>query len=214
LFEELLLGFNPAVSVLIAGTIVLFIINIFYRILIDQKAAKSIKERTKEINKEIKEAQKAGNMDKSKQLLNDLFAENNRLMKMTMRPMIVSFVIVILLLPILSGLYGDKFADIKDNAGSVYLFGKNETFTVQNGTVSVSNGVRFSDRCDGGDCYQIGSFKYEVSEQNGKVKFAPIVVMLPFEIPFIGNNLGWLGWYIITSIPLAFVMRKLMKIHV
>ena len=35
---------------------------------------------------------------------------------------------------------------------------------------------------------------------------------LPFSLPFIGNSVGWLGFYIIMTLPLTIFFRKLMKL--
>lgn len=36
---------------------------------------------------------------------------------------------------------------------------------------------------------------------------------LPFSLPFIGNDVGWLGLYIIISIPTSMLFRKLLKVE-
>ena len=38
------------------------------------------------------------------------------------------------------------------------------------------------------------------------------VVRLPFELPFFGADFGWLMWYIIVSIPLSQIFRKLLGV--
>ncbi|MEM5778500.1 MAG: EMC3/TMCO1 family protein [Candidatus Aenigmatarchaeota archaeon] len=40
--------------------------------------------------------------------------------------------------------------------------------------------------------------------------FPGTVVKLPFELPFFGSDFGWLMWYIIISIPLGQLFRKLL----
>src|SRR3989338_5824351 len=118
-----LLNFSPAFSVFIFSIIILFVINIFYKILINQNDAKATKERTKEISREMKEAQKSGDKDKSKRLMGELMSQNSKMMRMTMKPMIVSLIVVIVLLPSLATFYGDKIVSLTDNKGSVALDG-------------------------------------------------------------------------------------------
>ena len=38
--------------------------------------------------------------------------------------------------------------------------------------------------------------------------FASSTVSLPFSLPFLGNDFGWLAWYIVISIPLSMVFRR------
>ncbi len=40
-----------------------------------------------------------------------------------------------------------------------------------------------------------------------------VIVKLPFELPFIGNYLGWLKWYILVSIPFSQLFRKLLGVQ-
>lgn len=39
------------------------------------------------------------------------------------------------------------------------------------------------------------------------------IVILPLSLPILGNDVGWLGWYLIVSIPLMFFFRKIMGIE-
>lgn len=38
--------------------------------------------------------------------------------------------------------------------------------------------------------------------------FPGVIVILPFSLPFFGNDLGWFMWYFIVSIPLNQLFRK------
>src|SRR3989338_1874817 len=97
---------SPAVDVFIFSFFVILVINIFYKLLINQQDAKNSRERMKEINAKIKEEQKKGNTEKVNKLFSELMQENSRIMKMSLKPMIVSFVIILLALPWISGIYG------------------------------------------------------------------------------------------------------------
>ena len=117
----------PALAVLIFSAIVLVLINVFYKVLINQKAAKAIRDRQKELSKKMQEERKAGNTDKMNALMRESLQENSRIMRMTLKPMIVSFVIVIILLPWLHATYGDKTAVITDGKANE-SFGKGDPF--------------------------------------------------------------------------------------
>jgi len=203
-----LLVYTPALAVLIFSIIILIVINIFYKILINQNEAKQIKQKTKDISKEMKDAQKAGDTGRSKRLMSDLLTENNRMMKMTMKPMIVSLIVVMLLLPSLATFYSDKMVVIKDGAGSVVL--DENTYAVQ----KIDNTVSIGDTSCQIPCQtEIGKYNYKISLENSNVKVAQIVATLPFVLPFLGSTFGWLGWYIICSVPLVIIIRKVMKIY-
>ncbi len=42
--------------------------------------------------------------------------------------------------------------------------------------------------------------------------FPNSVAMLPFSLPFFGNDFGWLAWYVIASIPFSMLSRKLLDV--
>lgn len=44
-------------------------------------------------------------------------------------------------------------------------------------------------------------------------RFADVVVKLPFSLPFIGNDLGWFGWYFLLAVPASVITRKLLDIQ-
>lgn len=203
-----LLAYTPALAVLIFSIIILIVINIFYKILINQNDARQIKQKTKDISKEMKEAQKAGDTARSKKLMSEMLTENNRMMKMTMKPMIVSLIVVILLLPSLATFYSDKMVVLQDGKGNVTLDGT--AYQVQKTDNNVSIG---STSCNIPCQTEIGKHTYKVSMENNNVKIAQIVATLPFALPFLGSTFGWLGWYIICSMPLVIIIRKAMKIY-
>jgi uncharacterized membrane protein (DUF106 family) len=214
-----LLSLNPALSVLVFSVIILILINIFYKVLVNQAVAKDIKDRQKEFSRRMKEERKAGNTDKMNTLMKESLAENSKLMRMTMKPMIVSFIIVIIFLPWLAAVYGDVTAPMQNSTGVVTLKGINHTFSVKDGEISVEGGVNFkelssgSQSCDNA-CFVIDNRKYEAYQDKNSIKFAPIVATFPFMLPVFGYTAGWLGWYLIVSIPLVVIIRKLMKIYV
>ena len=43
-------------------------------------------------------------------------------------------------------------------------------------------------------------------------RFSEILINLPFSLPFIGNTLGWFGWYFLLAIPSNMVLRKLLDL--
>ena len=147
--ESVAAGFPPIIFISIYSFLLLIIINVFYRVLVNQSKAKQTKDLIADLSKKMKENQKSGNTEESKKAMSQLMQEQGSLMRMSMKPMLVSLVIVIIFLPEMSNIYG---------------------------SVSVAN--------------------------------------LPFTLPYVGASLGWLGWYIIFSIPAAIVIRKLLKISV
>ncbi len=44
-------------------------------------------------------------------------------------------------------------------------------------------------------------------------EFIGVTVNLPFSMPFIGNNVGWFGWYFLLAVPSSVIMRKLLDVQ-
>jgi uncharacterized membrane protein (DUF106 family) len=203
-----LLAYTPIVAVTIFSVIVLIIINLFYRILMNQSEAKQIKEKSKELNKQMRALQKEGKRDEANKLLSEVMRENSKIMRMTMKPMLVSFIIVIVLLPWLSEAYGDRTVAMENNIGKFNFRGV-EYDVSRSGNIITVNGQTACTSC----VQKIGDSFFEITEDQGKIRFAPVIAMLPVSLPVVGNNLGWLGWYILVSIPVVIFTRKLMRIY-
>ena len=105
---DLFVGYDPYMAIIFVAIIILLIINVCQRLLINQAKANEVKARTKELSAQMKEYQKEGKTDKTKELLSEMMAENNKLMRMNMKPMIVSLIVVILLLPSMATVYGSN----------------------------------------------------------------------------------------------------------
>ncbi len=208
-----LLSLQSALAVLIFSAVILVIINVFYKILINQRAAKAIKDRQKELSKKMQDERKAGHTDKMNALMKESLQENSKLMRMTLKPMIVSFIVVIIFLPWLQSVYGDRLGQANNDTGTIGLGNVNYTFTVNGGYASIAGSAEHKGGCDA-QCLRIDGRSYEITREGGNTKFAPIVAIFPFALPLFGNTAGWLGWYILVSIPLVIIIRKLMKIYV
>jgi len=200
---------SPSFDVLAFSFFIILVINIFYKILVNQADAKQSKDRMKEINDQMKQEQKKGNTEKVNKLLSELMQENSRLMKMSLKPMIVSFVIILLALPWISDIYGDKTVKLNDNKGELKIDDK--VYVIQ----KTDNGIEID-----GVAYQLpqngvelNGAKWNIELSGNEVKFSRVVVYLPFSLPFVGNDLGWLGWYFVTAILFMIVTRKFLKIY-
>ncbi|MCX6816009.1 MAG: hypothetical protein NT120_04115, partial [Candidatus Aenigmarchaeota archaeon] len=114
-----------------------------------------------------------------------------------------------ILLPFLNASYPDYSTKLVNNTGIVNM--GNANYTVQRtGDELQINGMACKSTC----LQNIDSKIFSISTNNDNVHFVRIAAMLPVSLPFVGNTLGWLGWYILASIPLVILIRKLLKIYV
>jgi len=220
---DFLAPFEPSIAIAIFAALVLIIINLCYKFLVKQDEAKRIKAKVKEINEEMKKYQKENNKEKVKELMNQSMLESSKLTKMSMKPMVVSLIIVILILPGLNSLYV-KAAALNNNIGNVTI--DNDIFTVQmNSTVMTVSSINGSFDCeinkkcvfnyksDSGNAIWYVTYRSPGFMGPERVEFERVVLFLPYNFPWVENDLGWLGYYIFISIPLTLIIRKLLKIE-
>ncbi|MDI6798808.1 MAG: EMC3/TMCO1 family protein [Candidatus Aenigmarchaeota archaeon] len=43
--------------------------------------------------------------------------------------------------------------------------------------------------------------------------FSGLAVSMPFELPFIGSKLNWIGWYVLVSFAIGWVVRKILEVE-
>ena len=90
---------NPVLVVLIFSAVVSLIINLCYKFLVDPEKARTIKNRIRELSVEMREKQKTGNIEDVNALMSEMMKNNMEHMKLTFKPMIASFLPVMLILP-------------------------------------------------------------------------------------------------------------------
>src|SRR3989338_11309294 len=102
------------IFIILFAITVLLVINIFYRILINQDEVLGIKDRMKELEGESKKYK--DDKDKTKEYFSKMMDENRKLTKLSLKPMIVSFLIVMIMLPIMSFFYADYAIGLNDSS--------------------------------------------------------------------------------------------------
>lgn len=138
-----LIGLQAGFEEVLASAVIVFMISIFYRFLINQNELREIKSRIKEKQAKVKELQKT-NPQEANKTLTEVIAISNKQMRMSMKPMFLTLIIVGIILPYFPQIYPGA------------------------------------------------------------------VVKLPFNLPYFESDFGWLAWYIIVSVPLGQLFRKLL----
>jgi uncharacterized membrane protein (DUF106 family) len=99
-----LFGFSPVVEEFIVSILLTFVLTLSYRFLVNQTEAKDIKVRMKEKQERIKELQKT-NPKEANNMANEAMALSGKQMRMTMRPMFITLMIVGVVLPWMSTVF-------------------------------------------------------------------------------------------------------------
>ena len=191
----------------------LLLTNVLSKILINQKDVKAKKDRIQELNKEMKN--KKNDVDATKKLMGEILRENNSIFKMTMKPLLVSFIFVIIALPIIHGIYNDKFIthDTKEiEIGNV--FGSQKYSIQLIGDEITVGDVTCTIPCDTKQLNgAIFNIKKEMKDGAEMIKFERVMLLLPFSLPFFGNDFGWLAAYIVISVPIMMIQKRFLKVY-
>ncbi len=198
-----LLSLPDWLSILIFATFIIIITNLIYKYTLDQKKIAEMKAEMKEIQKRAKEAP---NEEKMKHL-SEMNEINSKYMMMTMKPMMITMLVVILFIPWLSHNYGD--IHLKGSNGTAVIFGNNVTYKIADNSI-VIGGKNLSD----GDSLYIDGKKFYVYKKNDGIKLSRVVLHSPIPLPFTGKDWGWLAYYFVVSTPLSIILRKVMGVKI
>jgi len=104
--------FDSVIVIFLFSIIVSFVINLCYKFFVDEEKAVKLKERSKELSEKIKEKQKSGNTDEVTAIMSEVMKNNTELMRLSFKPMMISSVFVILILPWLNRTYSNFSAQL------------------------------------------------------------------------------------------------------
>ena len=139
-----LLSLNETLAIFLVACIVTTLVNLCYKLLMDQEEVRKLKQKQRELQLKLKEAQAKQAVEELNKYFDEALQVNARLMRLMRKPMIVSLIPAIVFLPWLN------------------------------------------------------------------LHFAALRIESPFgTIPF-----GWIGWYILVSIPLVFLTKKLLGVEI
>lgn len=208
---------EPILDVFLFSVIIGFILTLFQKFLVNQSEAKRIKERMSSLSKEMKEKQ--NDRAEHGRIMSDYMKENSSLMRMVMKPSLVSLALFILIfIPALESSYGDSFTEIDNGTGTAVLKGSEYQVVYSGGKVSVA-GVECSSICEAKIEYTNWEIRHEpagsmlfVFPTPEKIVFSQIIARLPLPLPMAGEAMSWLGWYFLSLLLALGIFRKCMKI--
>ena len=96
---------NPKTSIIIIGFVVSFLISLINYFVLDKEKVRDTKTKQKNLQKQIKEHQKAGNHAKMLELNKEMMTLTIEMIKHSFKPMIITFIPIILLIGFIRGIY-------------------------------------------------------------------------------------------------------------
>jgi uncharacterized membrane protein (DUF106 family) len=185
------------------------------RFLIDQEKVRELKKLANEYRKKLAAAQKKGDVKEVNRYTSLMLQLSSEQMGSMLKMMLA---VMIVLGPVffgLSVLYPDVVVSFDNGQGnmnyndlSVPVVQVGDGFDVGGQIVHIGDEIKLN-----GYDFELnrncGYIAFFCSDPTKEIKFSRIVAWLPFSLPFFGNNLGWLGWYLFLFIPLNQLFRKI-----
>ena len=136
-------------SLFLIALAVSLIIILSYKFFVNLEKLNEAKKKMKQLQKTLIDAQKSNDVERMKKIVEEITEVNKVFMKESIKPMIISLILLVTIFPIISKMYTGK-----------------------------------------------------------------IVARLPFSLPWIGSELSWIGWYIIVSVTITWILRRLLGVDV
>lgn len=128
---------NPALALFFISSTLTAVILILNRVLIGNDFWKDMKERMEEIREKILAAQKKGDMETVNALMNEMVKLNSEYMKRSIKPLLISSLLILLLFPLFQSKYTGKHVSLPL---TLPLIGNNVSWYVWYFLVSISVG--------------------------------------------------------------------------
>jgi|SRR3989338_2325916 len=98
---------SPKISVIIIAVAISFFISLINYFFLDKERMKEIRTKQKNIQKQIKEHQKAGNHEKMMALQKEMLADMPEMMKHSMKPMLITLIPILILFSWVKGFFAE-----------------------------------------------------------------------------------------------------------
>lgn len=218
---------NPALGIVLVALFTSLIVNAIYKLTIDQGAMTRLKSELKELQGRFKEAQKSNNQKDSTKYQKRMLELSNEQLRMSLKPMVVTLIVVlpvfVWMLPVV---YNVAPVQLSAEGQGTLVYQDLETpvtLTTNSEPVLEISGTRVGGtiygkeiKFEGGEVVEIEDVRLQplvFNKETGVLTVKRVVVTLPIGLPFFGVNMGWLGWYIICSIPFSLLTRKLLRVQ-
>lgn len=223
-----LLSLGPYASLVTFSIALAGVFSVIYWRFLDVERQEELKQKLQEKQSKMKEARKNGDQEEASDYMQETLKLNQDMMKLNIKPMVGTMVFVALFFPWLGATYAPN-VQVSETAGngvyngSLSFGGSSVPLELDNSSETLKVTVAESSAETGGEVsahginWNVGRFK----DHNGGIFSQPRgpsitmwaeFVPLPFSLPIIGDELNWLGFYILLAMPLTFAFRKALGI--
>ena len=232
-----MIDMTPFVSLTLVSLGLSLMISIIYRVLTKPEEVRKVKTDMKFYKDKMSKAQKEGDKEAAAKYAGEMMKASQAQMKHSMKPMMATMLIFLLLLGWLHTNFGGVVADIGTNPDATFSYGAAEHKILyeapgDDGEPAMRAGVDFNDdgQFDQDEIFEqdeifpyqgaywrprpvMEGFFFAMTEKPDAVHFEMLVAQMPFSLPFLGSYLSWFWWYLFISIPATIVFRKLLGVE-
>ncbi len=217
-----LLSLDPVYAVAIISFFLSLVFVIANKMLVNQDKLRHVKKEMKKIQEEIKKARKKNNEKEMSKLWEKSMKMSHQQLTMVLKPMVVSMLLIFMVFPWMKFTYGDVVSPVNGSSAVFEYMGHENEFSLD---YKPDDAVAIRDMVSGnlyapGDTvilfgreWIIGFDPPKDDDSPPTVVFSSMKVKLPISIPFVGDTVGWLGFYILMSIPSTIILRKLLGVQ-
>ncbi len=217
-----LLSLDSVYAVAIISFFLSLVFVIANKMLVNQDKLRHVKKEMKKIQEEIKKARKKNNEKEMSKLWEKSMKMNHQQLTMVLKPMVVSMLLIFMVFPWMKFTYGDVISPVNGSSAVFEYMGHENEFSLD---YKPDDAVAIRDMASGnlyapGDTvilfgreWIIGFDPPKDDDSPPTVVFSSMKVKLPVSIPFVGDVVGWLGFYILMSIPSTIILRKLLGVQ-
>lgn len=207
-------------TIVLVSVVLSALVSVLYYILMDVEKYQEIKEKREELNEKMQAARDEENMEEANEYMKEMAGMQKEFFSVMLKPMFASMFIFFLLLPWLFSTFTPVIALSAGATNATYtgtLGFNGQQIPIEVDASGNETAVVVEDETYAvGDTFHMGDLPWKVKTidtEAGTVKVAAEVVPLPLSLPFLGDELGWLGTYILVSIPLTFLFRRWLGIQ-
>lgn len=199
---------STMVMVFLASAAIALVMTLIDKKTVNPEIMKEYKHRLEEYKKKANQAREQGkvaDMQRYQQMMMNLSQQQMGIM---MRRMMYSMVVVLPAFWLLGYAYGEASVKLADDSGTWSVDGKQLAVMVKDSRIFI-DGAEYG---EGINSIAGSDYRLHFDGKSNTLKISSIIVNLPFSLPWFGNKLGWLGWYILSSLPASIFFRKLLGV--
>jgi uncharacterized membrane protein (DUF106 family) len=214
-----ILQLNPTISIIILAIIIGLIFTLTNKIFVDQNVVRNIKKENKKLQEKINKARKEKDEKTIQKYMKQNLELSQKQFKLMIKPLLFASIFIIFLFPWINYNYQNTDYLIENGISTIKLNDIEYNLTISEYQKHIIPEYIILDN----NKYKLNSniilnqkeinIKYITKNNKDYFRIVKYEAKLPFKLPFIGDTVGWLGLYIIISLPTTIILRKLLGVE-